>query len=143
MRTTSSLWKAASLYSKPKKRYGKRRGGRAATLKQRANNLRKNMTGAEAKLWSYLECDEGLGFEAQKPFSGYILDFACKAARLGIEVDGSIHDLPKQRKYDAIRTWKLERLHWAVIRFRNEEVEADAWGCYEKIVAECRRRIAI
>ena len=53
---------------------------------------------------------------------GYILDFYCNEARLGIEVDGKYHNEKEQRDFDQQRTAYLNEFGIEVIRFSNEEV---------------------
>ncbi len=59
----------------------------------RARRLRRNTTDAEKRLWYRLrKLDlDGSHFRRQVPIGPYIADFACMAARLVIEVDGSQH----------------------------------------------------
>lgn len=65
----------------------------------RAQQMRESMTRAEAKLWAILE---PMGFQAQTPIQVsrkqaaagkklYIMDFYHPAARVCVEVDGSVH----------------------------------------------------
>jgi len=41
---------------------------------------------------------------------------------LVVEVDGSIHDLPDQKKYDAVRTEFMSDEQINVLRFTNSEI---------------------
>jgi very-short-patch-repair endonuclease len=58
-----------------------------------AREMRKNPTKAEQLLCRALRGRNlsNLKFRRQQPMKGYILDFYCKAGRLGVEVDGEIH----------------------------------------------------
>jgi very-short-patch-repair endonuclease len=58
-----------------------------------ARRLRANTTDAERTLWRHLRKleTEGTHFRRQVPIGPYVADFACMAARLVIEVDGSQH----------------------------------------------------
>ena len=62
-------------------------------LKERARQLRKQMTAAENELWSRLRLKQVLGvqFYRQKPIGDYIVDFYAPKAKLVLEVDGSQH----------------------------------------------------
>jgi very-short-patch-repair endonuclease len=76
---------------------------------------------AEARLWDELK-DRKLGgykFVRQFPIGRYFADFACRKARLVVEVDGSQHaDSESDRARDQIMT----ELGWSVIRFWNVDV---------------------
>ncbi|RIV27359.1 endonuclease domain-containing protein [Fibrisoma montanum] len=89
-----------------------------------AKQLREAMTPAELTLWERLRLNRlhGFRFKAQHPISNFVADFYCHAARLVIELDGSVHDSPDQQEYDANRTFIIEELGIRVIRFRNEDV---------------------
>lgn len=59
-------------------------------LIDRARDLRRQQTPAEAKLWAHL-CSRqfaGLEFRRQRPIGPYIVDFYCAAWRLAVEIDG-------------------------------------------------------
>ncbi len=92
------------------------------TLKQRAKHMRANPTPAELNLWLALRANrfENRQFTRQTIIAPYIVDFASKAARLIIEIDGDTH-CAKDR-YDARRTEFLESLGYRVIRFANPDV---------------------
>lgn len=92
------------------------------TLKQRAKDMRANPTPAEQKLWLALRANrfENQQFTRQTIIAPYIVDFASKAARLIIEVDGDTHYV--KDRYDARRTEFLESLGYRVIRFANPDV---------------------
>ncbi|HEX2081699.1 MAG TPA: endonuclease domain-containing protein [Longimicrobium sp.] len=89
-------------------------------VQQRARELRRPMTEAEAALWSVLRRNgvEDLHFRRQHAIGRFILDFYCASKRLAIEVDGPVHD--EQRDYDEARTGALQRMNIRVLRFRNE-----------------------
>ena len=50
----------------------------------------------------------------------YYPDFYCHELKLGIELDGGIHD--EQKEYDQIRDKQLASIGIRIIRFRNEEL---------------------
>jgi very-short-patch-repair endonuclease len=88
---------------------------------ERARSLRQGGNVAEARLWDELK-DRKLGgykFVRQFPIGRYFADFACRKARLVVEVDGSQHaDSESDRARDQIMT----ELGWSVIRFWNVDV---------------------
>ena len=59
-------------------------------------------------------------FRKQVPFGPYYAAFACHAAKLVIELDGSQH--ADAASYDAARTTFLENEGYRVIRFWNNDV---------------------
>jgi very-short-patch-repair endonuclease len=103
-----------------------------------ARRLRANATGAEIRLWQHLRRSPMLGthFRRQVPIGPYIADFACMAARLIVEVDGSQHGLDSGISRDAERTRWLEQEGYRVIRFWNNEVNRNIRGVLEAIHAE-------
>lgn len=85
----------------------------------RARRLRREDTGAEARLWGCLR-DRRLGgwkWRRQVPQGPYIVDFLCPEAHLVVELDGSQH--AEQIDYDARRTAHLETAGLRVLRFWN------------------------
>ena len=98
--------------------------------------MRSAMTEAETKLWNELRADRlmGLGFRRQVPITGYIVDFACAAHRLIVEVDGSQHARPQSADYDRLRTRRLEADGWTILRFWNDDVLRDIDNVCEHIV---------
>jgi very-short-patch-repair endonuclease len=84
--------------------------------------LRAGMTDAEECLWMRIRGHQldGLRFRRQMPIGNYIVDFACKSARLIIEVDGGHHGLA--RESDLKRTAELQSIGYRVLRFWNNDV---------------------
>jgi very-short-patch-repair endonuclease len=89
---------------------------------ERAQELRRQMTPAEAKLWQHLRAGrlEGLHFRRQQVIDRFIVDFYCHQADLVVEVDGGVHQ--EQAAYDRERDRVLEERGLCVIRFTNQEV---------------------
>ena len=94
-------------------------------LISRANDLRRNLTPAEHKLWFELLRDYPFKFVRQKVIDNYIADFYCAKLNLIVELDGAIHDQSANIAYDLERTNVLESYNLKVLRFRNEEIETD------------------
>lgn len=95
--------------------------------------MRKAMTEAELRLWNAARAHRlmGLAFRRQMPIAGFIVDFACPAKSLIVEVDGSQHgDSPR----DAARDAKLTALGWTILRFWNDDVLRDIDGVCQHIV---------
>jgi very-short-patch-repair endonuclease len=101
----------------------------------RANDLRRNMTPAERKLWQGLLKDYPLKFGRQKVIDNFIVDFFCAKLNLVIEIDGGIHNQPENVASDQERTNILESYNLKVIRIRNEEIEND----FDRVCAEIKK----
>jgi len=93
-------------------------------LSERRRELRRNMTAAEAFLWSHLKSRKlnGKRFTRQHSIGNYIADFYCASERLIIELDGEVHQSPNAMEYDAKRTSYFEEMNYKVIRFENKMV---------------------
>ena len=102
-----------------------------------ARRLRNDSTKAEAILWRHLRRLEtrGTHFRRQVPVGSYIVDFACLAARLIIEVDGSQHGEDAGLSHDHERTRWLEGEGYRVLRFWNSEVLQNPEEVMEAIYA--------
>jgi very-short-patch-repair endonuclease len=92
--------------------------------RQSARRLRFDNTHAEAILWRHLrQLDvKGSYFRRQAVIGPYIADFACLAARLIIEVDGSQHGTNGGKLHDDARTRWLNAEGYRVLRFWNNDV---------------------
>ena len=106
-------------------------------LQQAARGLRQAQTDAEAVLWDALRDRQlrGIKFRRQYAVERFIFDFYCPAAKLVIELDGSVHDEPTQQERDVARTAALETRNYRVIRFRNDEVLADFPSVLDRIAS--------
>ena len=108
--------------------------------KDKARQLRKNLTDSESALWSRVRGKQLLGvqFYRQKPIGLYIVDFFAPRAKLVIEVDGSQHRQVDHLQRDELRDSYLADLGLKVMRFNSSEVlrETDA------VVAVIYRTIA-
>jgi very-short-patch-repair endonuclease len=81
----------------------------------RARQLRANQTSAETVLWQKLRAGRlaGYRFRRQHPIGPYIVDFACLAARLIVEVDSPTHE---NASIDKKRDRKLAERGFQTIR---------------------------
>jgi len=93
-------------------------------LKPRRRLLRHDSTETEITLWSQLR-NRKLGHKFIRQFSidGYVLDFYCPKAKLGIEVEGKIHE--KKKTYDTYRERYLREFNIRILKFKNEEVQVN------------------
>ena len=88
---------------------------------------RKEPSSEERKLWVRLRDRklDGVKFRRQARIGPYIVDFVCLEARLVVEIDGGVHDLPGRREKDAIRQRWLEREGFRVLRFSDRDSRND------------------
>ncbi|MFM9891082.1 MAG: endonuclease domain-containing protein [Rickettsiales bacterium] len=100
-----------------------------------ARKLRTHSTEVEKKLWWRIRNREldGYKFRRQFPVAGYILDFACEAEKLAIELDGGQHNMPENIARDTARTAELTKSGWRVLRFWNNEVNENIEGVLTEI----------
>lgn len=106
-------------------------------MTERARALRTGATDAERAPWRLLSVYRPR-FTRQLVVGTYILDFACRSAKLAIELDGGQH--AEQADYDAQRTARLEAQGWRVVRLWNSDVLSNPEGAVEHILgqaAEC------
>jgi very-short-patch-repair endonuclease len=84
-----------------------------------ARRMRKDPTDAEQKLWLLLRRGRmnGFRFRRQVPVAGYIVDFCCLSAGLGIEADGGQHHDERDLQYDKRRSEALLAKGIRIIRF--------------------------
>jgi very-short-patch-repair endonuclease len=98
-----------------------------------ARKLRTEMTDAERLLWSRLRREQlGRSFTKQFPIGGFVADFACRSAKLIVEVDGGQHD--RLVRADAARTQVIEAFGYKVIRYWNSDVMENLDGVLEDIL---------
>ena len=110
-------------------------------LTERAQELRKNMTKEERRLWYEYLHSYPYRFRRQVTFGTYILDFYCAAAKLAIELDGSQHFEISGQLYDQNRTEYLNSIGIFVLRFSNTDVIRNLTGVCKKIDMVVSERI--
>jgi very-short-patch-repair endonuclease len=88
-----------------------------------AREMRKAPTDAERKLWYLLRRGKlnGHRFRRQVPVAGYILDFCCLEAGIGVEADGGQHD-EKGKEYDRRRSVALLQKGIRIMRFSDIDI---------------------
>ena len=109
-------------------------------LTSRAQELRKNMTKEERRLWYEYLRNYTMQFRRQVTFGNYILDFYCAAAKLAVELDGSQHYEPAGQQYDQQRTAFLNSIGIEVLRFSNTDVMQNLRGVCQMIDLTVERR---
>ena len=93
-----------------------------AFLTKRAQELRKNMTPEERKLWHLFFRTLPVTVNRQKISGPYIVDFYCAAAKTVIEIDGSQHFETENQEKDKQRDIYFKENNIRVLRFSNREV---------------------
>ena len=109
-------------------------------VRKRAQELRRNPTSVEKRLWEHL-LNRKLGrfkFRRQHPIGRFIADFYCHNAKLVVELDGEIH--AGQVGYDTSRSLWFEERGIRVIRFQNIEVENEIENVIAEILTACEQR---
>jgi len=103
--------------------------------KEKRRNLRRDQTYCEKILWIYLRDRKTLGYKFRRQYSvdHFVIDFYCPQLKLAIELDGSVHDLPDQKEYDAYRQEYLEKFGITFCRITNDELMSNAKMAFEKI----------
>ena len=116
------------------------RSRRPEGVTARARRLRQGGNIAEARLWSELK-DRQLGgykFVRQLPIGPYTADFACRNARLVVEIDGSHHaDNDRDRLRDDFMTSE----GWSVLRMWNVDVLKNLVSVCDTILAALEGRL--
>lgn len=103
-----------------------------------ARSLRNNATTAERLLWRELRSlkSEGRHFRRQVPISGFVADFACHYPKVVVELDGGQHG--DAANYDDMRSKRLSKEGYKVLRFWNVEVFEAMEGVVDRIRHEVR-----
>jgi very-short-patch-repair endonuclease len=106
-----------------------------------ARKLRRYSTNAESRLWAELRNRQLSGFKfiRQMPIGDYVADFACREAKLIVEVDGATHSTSEEILRDATRSAILERFGYTVLRMSNDDVYNAIEGVLRTIQAELER----
>ncbi len=106
-------------------------GGKTDFATEKAQEMRKNPTEAEKKLWNALKAEQlGIKFRRQQPIGNYIADFYNAEKRLIIEVDGGQHN---ESMKDAARDAWLKEQGLTILRFWNNEVLENLDGVLQQI----------
>ena len=96
-----------------------------------AQQLRREPTDAAVRLWSRLRAKQlGVQFTREFQIGSAIADFACRRAKLVIEVDGGQH---ADSATDEARTRMIEGYGYRVIRFWNNDVLRNTDGVVVRI----------
>jgi very-short-patch-repair endonuclease len=98
-------------------------------MRANARSLRVHATKAESLLWYELRDlkSADIKFRRQCPIGPYIVDFACLAAKLVVEVDGDSHESERGKRHDSVRDTYLYSLGFRVFRVDEPDVINSAW----------------
>jgi very-short-patch-repair endonuclease len=107
-------------------------------MTRNARALRTDATDAERLIWQRISRYRPR-FTRQLVVGPYIVDPACRAARLAVEFDGSQHI--DAADYDERRTAFLQGEGWTVLRFWNNEVGENPTGVIEAILSKTAERL--
>ena len=111
----------------------------SAELRERARNLRANMTAAERKLWRRLRSKQlRVFFHRQRVVGRYICDFVTLDPPLVVEVDGSQHFQETGQAKDKERDDYLRSLGFEIFRFSNRDVMNNIEGVLTVIADHLR-----
>ena len=104
--------------------------------------LRTNATPAEKLLWQYLKEKQisNYKFQWQHGVGPYILDFYCPVLRLGIELDGNVHEDVIVQGHNLEREMYLKKIASInILRFENEEETSNTAAVIEVIHSWIKR----
>ena len=128
--------------------WGKERKGGDIMQKNKlisySQQLRKNMTDAERKLWQALRQKQiaGFKFRRQAPIGKkHIVDFVCHQAKVIIELDGGQHNEKENIHYDNERTYWLNSQGYIVQRYWNNNIFEHLNEVIDEILSLCMSRI--
>jgi very-short-patch-repair endonuclease len=110
-------------------------------MRQKARALRVHATKGESLLWYELRelKSAGIKFRRQCPIGPYIVDFACLAVKLIVEVDGDLHEHDKGKRHDAVRDAYLRSLGFDVFRVDEPDVINSAWHVAQVVKEKVER----
>ena len=104
-------------------------------LVKNAQNLRKNMTPQERKLWYNFLKDFPVTVHRQHNIGNYIVDFYIAEMKTVIEIDGLQHGDPELAEKDAARDADLAALGITVLRYSNQDINRNFTAVAEDILS--------
>lgn len=95
-------------------------------LKNRRRKLRQDSTLAETILWNEIRNKKlGARFIRQYSVAGYVIDFYCPRQKIGIELEGGIHNKRDVKIYDDYRKRYIQQFGIKLLFFTNDEITND------------------
>jgi very-short-patch-repair endonuclease len=112
--------------------------------RDRARELRTNMTPAERFVWYRVRYRQlgGFKFRRQQTLGPFIVDFVCLERKLVLELDGGQHAEPERAEYDARRSEWLAANGFRVYRLWNIEAFKEWDAAAERILELLHERPA-
>lgn len=108
--------------------------------KDKRRFLRNDMTYCENIMWTNLRRKQlGVRFLRQYSIDQFVLDFYSPEIKLAIELDGSFHNNPDIKIYDAARQKYLEKFYITFLRVTNEELMGNANLVFKRIEDKIRK----
>jgi very-short-patch-repair endonuclease len=100
-----------------------------------SRQLRKDQTPWEKKLWMHLRSRRffGIKFKRQQVLGSYIYDFGSFEKKIVIKLDGSGHSKDDVKINDEDKQSYAESLGYRVLRFNNNDFDANLEGVLEAI----------
>ena len=108
-------------------------------LVSNAQELRRNMTVEERRLWYDFLKKLPVPVKRQKNVGNYILDFYIPNIKLAIEIDGRQHNMPEHLEEDRIRDESLRGLGITVVRYKNGDIH----NRFEAVAKDILRRLGL
>ena len=108
-------------------------------LRENAQNLRREMTKEERRLWYDFLKQLPVTVNRQKVIGHYIVDFYCASAKLAIELDGSQYYEDEGSASDRERDYTLNQLGITVVRYSNGDVNQN----FDGVCADILRRLGL
>ena len=105
-----------------------------STLRKNAQQLRKNQTKEEQKLWFQFLKKLPVTVNRQKVFGNYIVDFYCASAGVVIEIDGSQHFEERGILQDKKRDQYFIDNGIRVLRYSNYDINVHFDGVCQDIL---------
>ena len=98
--------------------------------------LRRDQTPWEIKVWNALRNRQigWMKFRRQFQIGTFVVDFCCIEKKLIVELDGGHHNEDQNRLKDEARQRYLESQGYKMLRFWNNELDANLEGVIEQIL---------
>ena len=108
----------------------------------RARVLRDQQVATELIMWRALRNRRlgGFKFVRQLPIGLYFADFACRDAKVVVELDGHTHSTDAELHHDLARTAAMQAMDYVVMRVNNHDVRQNLPGVLQTLLALVQER---